>query len=69
MENEIVLPNGSILWWEDNTAGGRTYYSDEVGCGVIVWDTCLTDKSTILAALVQEETLVKREWHESNKNK
>lgn len=61
--NEVILPNGSTLWWENNRAGGRTYYSDEIAGGVIVWDTCLVDESTLLAALTQEHTLRMKEYH------
>lgn len=42
-------------------AGGHTYWSDEIGCGVPVWDTCLVDQSTLLATMVEE---LKREWAE-----
>lgn len=51
------LPNGCTLYWRDNEAGGRTYYSDEVGGGVVVWDTSLVDRSTLLAVMVMEDTL------------
>ena len=50
----IPLPNGCHLYWKINEVGGRTYYSDEVGGGVGVWDTCLVQDSTLLAALTQE---------------
>ena len=58
IQNTINLPNGCTLYWEDNKVGGRTYYSDEVGGGVMVWDTALVDQSTLLAALTQENTLI-----------
>jgi len=61
MTNRIDLPNGCSLYWEDNTVGGRTYYSDEVGGGVIVWDTALVDISTLLAAITNEMKLQKEE--------
>lgn len=48
------LPNGHELYRADNNAGGHTYYSDEVGDGVVVWDTCLVDSSTLLAAILEE---------------
>jgi hypothetical protein len=50
------LPNGCHLYYKDNEAGGRTYWSDEIGGGVMVWDTCLVDQDTLLAAIVQEGT-------------
>lgn len=58
---DVKLPNGLCLYWEDNGVGGRTYYSDEVGGGVFVWDTCLVSSSTLLAAIAQEDTLIKKE--------
>lgn len=56
-EGEVPLPNGCGLIWKENDVGGRVYYSDEVGGGVVVWDTSLVDDSTLLAALTQELTL------------
>jgi hypothetical protein len=55
--NYIELPNGHWLYWEDNGAGGRTYWSDEIGDGVIVWDTSAVSRATIEAALRQEDRL------------
>lgn len=52
--NACELPNGCTLYWEDNGVGGRRYLSDEICGGVLVWDTCLVDESTILAAMTQE---------------
>lgn len=56
-ENQLQLPNGCTLYWKDNGVGGRTYTSDEVGGGVIVWDTCCVSDSTLLAAMAQEARL------------
>ena len=52
---QLPLPNGCTLFWEPNGAGGRRYSSDEIGGGTIVWDTCLVEKSTLLAAMNIEE--------------
>ena len=71
-EGFIDLPNGGTLYWETNKAGGRTYTSDEIGIGVLVWDTALIDNNTLLAAIVQEASLnrVERYWDEKReKNK
>jgi len=57
----INLPNGCSLYYHDNKVGGRIYYSDEIGGGVPVWDTCLVDESTLLAAMTQEHALIKKE--------
>jgi len=43
------------------TEQGREYISDEVGGGVKVWHTALVDESTLLAAIVQEQTFQKLE--------
>lgn len=51
----IALPNGCALYWS-MTEQGREYFSDEVGGGVAVWHTALVDQSTLLAAIVMEET-------------
>lgn len=56
-ENGSLLPNGCHLYWDENEMGGRIYSSDEVGGGVHVWDTCLCQDSTLLAALTQEAEL------------
>jgi hypothetical protein len=52
------LPNGNFLWWEDNGVGGRRYWTDEVGgCGAMIWDTAYCDSSSLLAAIVAEESI------------
>lgn len=48
------LPNGSWLYRKENGVGGYIYFSDEVGGGVVVWDTALVASSTLLAALTEE---------------
>lgn len=61
------LPNGCRLYVRDNDAGGRTYYSDEVGGGVFVWDTCLVADSTLLAAMTEEHRAMMLEYHAKQK--
>jgi hypothetical protein len=51
---EIRLPNGCTLYVSNNAAGGRTYISDEVSCGVPVWDTALVSQDTLIAAMNAE---------------
>jgi hypothetical protein len=63
----VDLPNGCTLYWELNDVGGRTYTSDEIGDGVLVWDTALIDVSTLMAAMTHEATLVKAEEHWAKK--
>jgi hypothetical protein len=48
------MGNGNGLYWTYNELGCRVYYSDEVGGGVLVWDTTVVSPSTMLEAVVQE---------------
>jgi hypothetical protein len=53
---EIALDSrGNTLYVGTNLAGGRTYYSDEIGGGVVVWDTCLVSKEMLKLAISAEE--------------
>ena len=45
---------GNTLFVEDNKVGGHTYWSNEVGGGVIVWDTCLVSREMLLLAIDEE---------------
>jgi hypothetical protein len=58
----IALPNGHVLEWRGNEVGGRTYWSSEIQPEVFVWDTVLVDKTTLLAAIVNEGRLLKDAW-------
>lgn len=42
---------GLSLFRHANDVGGYTYWSDEIGGGAFVWDTCLVDNRTLLAAI------------------
>jgi len=53
----ITLPNRCNLWWRNNGAGGRTYYTDENGIDMIIWDTALTGIETLICAINQENHL------------
>ncbi len=53
-EEVCGLPNSCHLFRKPNKAGGYTYYSDEIGGGVEVWDTSLVDQSTLLCAMAEE---------------
>ena len=59
------LPNGCRLSRRKNGAGGYTYYSDEIGGGVLVWDTCLVKETTLFAAISCEHC---RRYEESMRN-
>lgn len=49
---------GYGLYWQRNEAGGRTYHSDEIPCGVFVWDTCLIEMATLCEAIAMEIALL-----------
>lgn len=66
MVEVCALPNGCTLYRKPNEAGGYTYWSDEIGGGVIVWDTCLVDQSTLFCALSEEAKRAKIEWVRKN---
>jgi hypothetical protein len=52
------------LWVQDNEVGGKRYWSDEIGGGVVVWDTCLVSGEMVRLALKaeREEAKVNRAW-------
>jgi hypothetical protein len=43
------------LYRQPNDVGGYQYWSDEIGGGVLVWDTCLVDDRTLRETLRIEE--------------
>lgn len=55
MEDLGCLPHGAHLFRKRNDAGGWTYYSDEISGGIEVWDTCIVNESTLLAAILSEK--------------
>lgn len=52
---EYPLASGYTLYRQPNDVGGYQYWSDEIGGGVLVWDTCLVDDRSLRAALAVEE--------------
>jgi len=48
-------PRGYTIFREVNEVGGHRYWSDEIGGGVCVWDTCLADAETLRECLQIEE--------------
>ncbi len=49
------LDNGCRLYWKTSPYhGGRVYYSDEIGGGVVIFDTGVVDIKTLLVAIEQE---------------
>jgi hypothetical protein len=53
----VQMHTGCHLFWEQNAAGGRTYTSDEIAGGVLVWDTCLVEFATLCEAFSMEIAL------------
>lgn len=53
-QGHVITHLGHALYWQRNEAGGRTYCSDEIPCGVHVWDTCLTAHGTLCEAISVE---------------
>ena len=47
---------GNTLFVEDNEVGGKRYWSDEIGGGVMVWDTCLVSVEMLKLAIEAEES-------------
>lgn len=45
---------GNRLYVEPNEVGGRRYWSDEIGGGVVVWDTSLVSPEMLQLALKAE---------------
>ncbi len=56
-------PKGNHLYRKSNSAGGHIYMSDETGVSVVVWDTCLIDEGTLLAAMACEHHRRSQEYH------
>lgn len=65
VEDLGVLPNGCNIFRIPNEAGGFTYYSNEIGGNVMVWDTCLVNESTLLAAIVCEHHRIYLQNHKN----
>ena len=60
-----ILGNGCCLFRRENKdVGGYTYISDEIGGGVVVWDTALVDVETLLTAIADHMKLQKIEYYE-----
>lgn len=48
-------PNGANLFRKPNGVGGYVYMSNEIGGGVVVWDTALVSEGTLLFAMTCEK--------------
>lgn len=54
MKDLIQDSRGNTLSVENNEVGGRRYWSDEIGGGVMVWDTSLVSAEMLLLAYAME---------------
>lgn len=54
----LTLPNGTAIWREENEVGGHRYWSDAIGGGVAIWDTCLASIEELEAAIEYEKRQV-----------
>ncbi len=54
MEEVTQDSRGHTLFVIDNKVGGKRYWSDEIGGGVLVWDTSLVSTEMLQLALKQE---------------
>lgn len=66
-QGSVEMRNGATLFWETNAAGGRTYWSDEVGGGVQVWDTSLVCFGSLCEAISMEFALLAAEHRAQEK--
>lgn len=72
----IISRSKELIWWtetaegyslyrDSNGAGGARWWSDEIGGGVIIWDTSLVSEVTLLTALnVEAETRGERSLYQ-----
>ena len=42
---------GYTLWRQENGAGGHRYWSDSIGGGVVIYDTCLASQEELELAI------------------
>jgi hypothetical protein len=58
-----TLHGGYRIFREENEVGGHRYWSDEIGGGVCVWDTCLAGAETLQACIeLEKKRLTEEEW-------
>lgn len=55
LEEVGTTDRGYTIFREVNEVGGHRYWSDEIGGGVVAWDTCLVDAGTLRECLRIEE--------------
>lgn len=55
LEEVGTTDRGYTIFRQVNEVGGHRYWSDEIGGGVVAWDTCLVDAGTLRECLRIEE--------------
>ena len=58
MEVIGTTPQGYTIWKESNGVGGHRYWSDAIGGGVCVWDTCLASIDELEYCIQQEKEFI-----------
>lgn len=58
---EVYSGDRFKLYREENGAGGHRYWSDSIGGGVIVWDTCLSSEEELMTAMKCEKERKEKE--------
>lgn len=53
--------SGHTIYCKENGVGGHTYWSDSIGGGVVVWDTCLVSEEEMLFVIKYERLRRKNE--------
>lgn len=57
------------IYVKPNGIGGRTYWSDEIGGGVMIWDTSLVHVATLVEAIAAEFAIEIKEFAERHGGK
>lgn len=50
-----TTPCGYTIFERDNGVGGKDYWSDEIGGGVMIWDTALASIESLEFAIAHEK--------------
>jgi hypothetical protein len=61
METVCEYGNGYTIYREENEAGGHRYWSDSIGGGVVIWDTCLSSIEELELVIRLEKERLKTE--------
>ncbi len=65
---ELARDSRGYRLYVETTELGRRYWSDEIGGGVMVWDTALVSLEMLRLALHEEELCLKTEYTNLNPN-